>query len=71
MVGQRCVWNNAPNIFMYKSLQDRIFKILSVTLTHVYIRNVRTGFSRNVHIRHFEKEYEVFARNPQSEEETK
>ncbi len=36
---------------------ERYDKVLSVTLTHVYIQNMRTGYTRNVDMKSFKKEW--------------
>ena len=36
---------------------NQFIKVLSVTLTHVYIRTIRTGCQRNVLIEDFKNEY--------------
>lgn len=40
-----------------KDVKFRFVKVLSVTLTHVYVRNSRTGSQKNVDIQTFKKQY--------------
>lgn len=40
-----------------KDVKFRFVKILSVTLTHVYVKNSRTGGQRNIDIKTFKKQY--------------
>lgn len=68
MVGHRCVWINYPKLDRLKPLQNRIYEILSVTLTHVYVINIRTRVRKNVAIKDFDKDYEIYSKHIPEEE---
>ena len=40
-----------------KDLRNRIYEVISVTITHVYIRNIRTRYSWNVSLETLRKDY--------------
>lgn len=51
---------NIGDIYLRKKpLRTRrgYYEVLSITLTHVYLRSLDTGFSHNFPISHLDKEY--------------
>lgn len=64
-VGDIYYWNNGVPRFM-KDIKFRYFEVLSITLTHVYVRNKITGSRWNKDIETFKNDY-VFV--PRKEEE--
>lgn len=60
MIGKRCTWDRKyPMLPSYRDVRFRIYEILSVTVTHVYIINVRTRFAKNVPIKDFNSNYTI------------
>ena len=60
-VGDIYYWENeVPRVM--RDVKWRYFKVLSITLTHVYVRNMKTGLQQNKSIDDFEENYRLIER---------
>lgn len=57
-VGEIYFWEQDVPYTM-KEIKWRYFKVLSVTLTHVYVKNLKTGLTRNKSIETFQQNYKL------------
>lgn len=61
-VGEIYYWETDVPRFM-RDARFRYHKVLSVTLTHVYARNIKTGLQMNHDIKNFKENFSLCERN--------
>lgn len=57
MVGEFYIQNRNYACMDVKDLRARLYEVIAETVTHVYIRNIRTRYSFNVDKESFSRDY--------------